>query len=189
MRTPPRLALAVLTLLLAVSPGCVLSLAPVWDEASLVSNVPLAGTWTDGEGEIRWTVTAEEGSWSVTNGDESGRTAEFRARVFRVGKERFLDLEPKALPGTLNPFYADHWIAAHTVAHLRKLDDASMELAVLDEAWLKGLVKKSPKAIALQIVGGDVVFTATPAELRRFFAKHVSTTGAYRAPLRLRRVD
>jgi hypothetical protein len=64
-----------------------------------------------------------------------------------------------------------------------------LELAVLDENWLRRHLAATPGALAHTEIGGRLVLTASTKELQRFLAANRASPGAYGAPLVLRRAS
>jgi hypothetical protein len=181
-----KLSLVLLSLVFA---GCVLSLQPLYTQSEVGFDPALVGTWKPADASVTWKCTrARDGGYRVVYTDEKGRRGEFAARLVTVQGKRFLDLFPLPPPASLSPFYTDHWIAGHTVAGVLEIGK-TLELAVLDEEWLKKLLAQHPQAIHHEIVGGDVVLTASTQDLQRFLLAHLETAGAFRRALSLRRAS
>jgi hypothetical protein len=81
----------------AASAGCfVSSLHPVYDDASIVFDESLLGTWENREGELSVVVSAGEWrSYHVAFTDRFG-TTELIGRLTRVGRVRLVNLLPAA---------------------------------------------------------------------------------------------
>ena len=181
--TLARLGSLALCLLLS---SCILSLTPAYQTKDLVSEPALVGTWKPADEPESWTCAAgPDRGYRVTHTDEKGRTGAYAAHLFTLQGHRFLDLVPAPLPESANALYADHWIPGHTIARVLALRDDRLELAVLDEDWLKRLLAADPRAIRHEIVAGDVLLTARTKDLQRFLLDHLATPGAFRATLAL----
>jgi hypothetical protein len=168
--------------------GCLLSLQPIYADRDLVFEPALLGSWSPADAAETWRCTRDErGGYRLRYTDEQGRRAEFSAHLLAVQGRRFLDLAPIALPRSMNALYTDHWIGAHSFAHVVGIEGGVLRLAVLDEDWLKKFLAENPDAIGHATVGGEVVLTASPAETQRFLLAHLDTPGAFRSTLELRR--
>jgi hypothetical protein len=79
-----------------LSAGCLVgSLHPVYDDASIVFDEALVGSWTNKESEV--TVVVERGEWRsyhVAYTDRFG-TTKFTGHLARVGPARFLNIRPE----------------------------------------------------------------------------------------------
>jgi len=169
--------------------GCVLSLQPLYGDRDLVFEPALLGTWKPADDPVSWQCTQSgERAYRIVYTDEKGRRGEFSAHLMAIDGKRFLDLFPLPPPEPLNSFYTDHWIAGHTFARVVTVGK-TLELAVLDQEWLKRFLREAPRAIRHEVVGDDIVLTAPTKELQRFLLAHLDTAGAFRPTLSLRRAS
>ena len=148
------------------------------------------------------------GRWQVENGDdilqfEKSATGEYRMLVFkqssleedpdaapqerytvqalRLGRFVFLDLTDPSTSGDLLK------IPVHIFLRV-ELNGDEFELAALDDRWLKSQLEQKRLEIAHQLVDGQVILTAPPAELREFLQRNAWDDAAFPPDTRYRRM-
>jgi hypothetical protein len=85
-----------------------------------------------------------------------------------------------------------HVIPPHYLLKATQLSSTSLQLAQLDNDWLKQFLADNPTAIAHHLVGDKpedlrVVLTADTAALREFIVAHITTEGAWKDSFDLQR--
>jgi len=169
--------------------GCVLSLDPLYSDADLAFDPALLGIWKPADANEAWECRKDDhGGYRVLYTDEQGRRGEFSAHLLAVQGERFLDLFPAPPPATLNSFYTDHWVAGHTFARVLGIG-AELKLAVLDEEWLAERLARHPRELSHRTANGQLLITATAADLQHFLIANLGAAGAFRAAPALRRAS
>lgn len=185
---PTFAALAAFGLLLA---GCVVtSVYPYYTAKDAVFEPALVGTWRGTEPDAKpdefWQFEKlENQAYKLTMADGEKRK-EYDTHLFKLGGHLFLDCFPRERPeDSLPPHYL---LRVGSVAPV-------LAITALDYDWLKQLLEKNPKAVRHLIVpkklgesgDGDLVLTASTAELQKFILKHVNNTNAFGELARLKR--
>ncbi len=161
--------------------GCepTLSLHPLFD-ASPDSAPALEGTWVEDDGGLTLTLRlASDNSYEFITVDEEQKEHRLRAQVGRLGRHMFLDASPseRNIEGLQLP--------AHAFFRVRLAGD-SLELAYLDDDWLRGMLREKKLAIAHEIVGTGIVLTAPSRDLQALALKYAADPNAF-SPARYRR--
>lgn len=168
--------------------GCVFSFTPLYEENDSTFDPALIGTWRPADSSETWSSARYDAhSYRVVTIDEKGRKGEFSGHLVVLDGKQFLDLYPRPQAATVNSYYADHWIAAHTIVRLLSTKP-DVEFAILDQDWLSGYLAEHPAALPHAVVRGDLVLTANTKELRQFLAANLETPGVFRPLSVLRRV-
>ena len=165
---------AVLGVLLAVVPGCIPTLHPLYEGSDLVYRPELVGLWA-GKGSS-WAFSREGGlpaggpgpmTYVLAYSDRDGTSGRFRAHLVELGGHLFLDLHPADLEAPRPGLWKHHFVKVHTFYRVDELGDR-LELRSLDGEWLEGVLRKTPGRVAHARVDGRLVLTAPTGELRRF---------------------
>lgn len=183
MNTPKPLVLIPIAALLLLA-GCVVtSVYPYFTAKDLISNEALVGKWAEADesnvAENHWVFSRTNGLAYTLTVRDGPQATEFKAHLFELKGRRYIDAEPIRRE--------DHFIPAHYVLQVKRLDDSRLELCALDYKWLTSLLEKKPKALAHHWVdreagtnsGGQLVLTAETAALQAFIAKHAGDTNAF----------
>ena len=176
MKKPILLALGAVALFCA----CVPSVNPFYTEKNIVTDSRLPGVWQQtGDKDVpevwKFEATATN-AYRLTVSDEKGKTGEFRATLFKLGAEHFLDLMPTDCEYATNQagLVAAAMIPGHLLVRVSQLEP-SLHLALCDANWLKKFLQKNPAAIAHRDDKDSVVLTAETRELQKFVLKHLGT--------------
>lgn len=171
--------------------SCVASLLPLFEDAYLVSEPGLLGTWKAADAADTWTFEKADGmeylliqrqaeydlekvpSRETTSQKVPGDTVRFRARLGRLGAGLFLDLVPadQGHPEIRNDLYNAHMIPGHTLARVW-LEKDSLRIVFLDQDWLAKAIKDGRMAPAHVETKDWLVLTAPTAELQTFILKY-----------------
>ncbi len=198
-------------LLTALTSGCVVpSLHPIYTSEDAIFEEKLLGEWQEDkpdsnkESKTRWQFskavekpkgkagaahdTPEKPSYRLLISDDD-KQAEFLAHLAKIQDTLFLDVQP-ADPELkkVSERQLGLLIPAHTFFWVESIDP-QLQIRILDPGWLKKLLKKSPEAIAHQVVDDRIILTAPTPELQKFFLQHTKTKGAYKDPGKFKRVN
>ncbi len=164
--------------------GCVpTGVHPFYREADVVQDPALLGVWKDKpDGKERWSFTPGEGKSYALEIQSDNQRAVFVAHLFKLGKERFLDLYPakSALEEKLekNP-YSLALIPGH--AFFRVLaTDPTLRMSSMGLDWLGKQLKQHPNAIEHVMLPEDrVVFTGGTEAMQAFIKQHLNDAEAW----------
>lgn len=164
--------------------ACVPSLYPLYTERDLVFEPSLVGTWVvedDGHQTI-WTLSKSGEGYEMVDVEEEEDPARFVVRMVKLGGHTFLDLYP-AQQELNNGLYKLHMIRAHTFMKVTLAGD-SLGVTMLDQDWLmKALKAKEPELAHQKLADGDLLMTATTAELQEFILKSCADPAAFGDPV------
>jgi hypothetical protein len=186
---------AVATTALAFLASCVTySIHPLFDRANSVFEPGLIGTWIDPTtNDKRATLKLEKGernSYKATLFDISNDPATdalFEASLVKLNGRLFFDaLNTKNL---VNGVEANVGIAipAHLIGRL-SLDGDTFHYDPLDDEWLKKGLNSGKITLAHELVDGDIVLTASTADLQKFVSAHANDDEAFPPSSPLHRV-
>ena len=172
----------------AVLAGCVVtSVSPFCTEKDLAFEPGLVGTWLkqvkDSQPEVWKFEKSGELAYRFTLIEERKATV-MEAHAFRLQGQLFIDV--------FSVEQDIHVIPPHYLLKVTQLTSTSLQLAQLDNDWLKQLLADNPTAIAHHLVGEEpedlrVVLTADTAELQEFIIGHMTTEGAWKDSFDLQR--
>ncbi len=167
--------------------GCVRSLHPLYTDADLVFERSLLGTWAEEQNIMDSWIFQKEGEnfYSLIH-IEKNSPAKFEAHLVRLGKFLFLDIFPDQ-PDTKNEFYKLHLIPAHTFSRVWIERDV-IRLAMLDNDWLRDMIKQNSVSIAHERVEDGVILTAPTEELQKFVVAYANDSLAFPKPTELHRL-
>ena len=168
--------------------GCVVtSVSPFYTEKDLVFEPGLVGNWlkqvNDSTPEV-WKFEKSGKAYRFTLIEERKATV-MEAHAFKLQGQLFLDVF--SLEQDI------HVIPPHYLLKVTELTTTSLQVAELDNGWLKKLLADNPQAIAHHLVGGDksedlrVVLTADTAALQEFILAHMETDEAWKNSFDLNR--
>jgi hypothetical protein len=150
-----------------LSSGClVLSLQPAYDDASVVFDPALVGTWMNAEDET--SATIERGEWRSYKIAYTDRfsTRHFHGNLTKTGALAWLDLtEPRGTDD--GPFL----LPVHAVFRVSVAGDV-LSVASLDYGWFTRAIDKKTtgRLIATFDDRRNVVISSSTADLRRWLA-------------------
>jgi hypothetical protein len=174
-----RMQTSCLMLIAVLLAGCwQKSVHPFYTASDVIAEPKLAGKWTedkDSEDKMVWTFTpAGEKRFNVTaqNKDEK---YEFEGHVFRLGNDRFLDLEGKARGVSTIP--------AHHLFRIVELGN-ELKLRGLNTDWVEKFLKTNSNALAHIRVSDpehrddrnkdELVITADTKALQKLVREHMN---------------
>jgi hypothetical protein len=164
--------------------GCVpTGVHPFYRETDVIQDPALLGVWKDKpDGKERWTFTPGEGNGYALEIQSDDQRAVLVAHLFKLGKERFLDLYPAklALEEKLekNP-YSLALIPGHVFFRVLATGP-TLRMSSMGLEWLGKELKQHPKAIEHVIMPEDrVVFTAGTEAMQAFIKQHLNDAEAW----------
>jgi len=175
--------------------GCVPSWNPFYTEKDLVFDPALVGAWRPAEAKETskedWAFTkAGDKQYQLAQTDEEDRKAVFEAHLFQLNAQRFVDLYLTKVEGDdlkVNAWASLSLVPAHLLLRVEQIEPA-LKLAVMNPDWMQKFLKKTPGAIAHQVVGdGNVVLTADTGELQKFIAAHLNDPDFFGGPMEMKR--
>jgi hypothetical protein len=168
--------------------GCVVtSVSPFYTEKNVVFEPGLVGDWLkqvkDSQPEVWKFEKRGELAYRFTLIEEHKATV-MEAHAFRLKGQIFIDVF--SLEEDI------HVIPPHYLLKVTELTSSSLQLAQLDNNWLKQFLVDNPTAIAHHLVGEKpedlrVVLTANTAALQEFVIEHMTTEGAWKDSFDLQR--
>jgi hypothetical protein len=176
----PFRAAAVLAAALASSGCLVLALQPVYDDASVVFDAALVGTWVNPEDETSATIErAEWRSYKVAYTDRFA-TRTFHGNLTRIGVATYLDLtEPRGHDD--GPFL----LPVHGVFRVDVSGD-TLSVSPLDYRWFtRAIEQKTIDRLSATLDDRrNVVISSSTADLRKWLtigrAEAIATATSYR---------
>ncbi len=179
------LRLATLGLVACLSSGClVISLQPVYDDASLIMDETLTGTWQSAEQGA--TVVVERGEWKAYRVSYTARTTSYAlvGYLTRIGDLSVFDLTPEhgVEAGPL-------LIPAHGICRIQR-DGDTLSISPLDYDWFtaaRGGKKLAGLDYALDGRQNLLITTKTEA-LRAWLLAHAKSAEMFREPTTFTRV-
>lgn len=186
-------AIAAVAALVLLASCLTFSLHPLYDDKDSVFEPNLIGTWRDTAKKQNPSTFVFEKSgadgYTVTfndTGDTPPGGGVFEVHLVTLHGRLFFDaVQTKVL---LNGQQADVGVVipSHLLGRIY-LDGDTLHYDSLDDDWLKKGFQSGKITLAHELVGDDVVLTASTADLRRFLADHANDEAAF-APNTLQRV-
>ncbi|MCA9110247.1 MAG: hypothetical protein KDA52_09885 [Planctomycetaceae bacterium] len=199
-----RLFTALLAIVTFVLAGCVPSLHGIVDDDSSVMDGRLEGVWqrtfphaTNAKPHEQWKFTPrnDEQAYRLDYTEASGDTGEFIARLTKIGDHHYLDFFPvkphkldEINAEDLSGFYRHHLLPVHTFIRIEQWEP-TLKLAFFDLRRMDEYLKEDPGAVAHERtdVNGDLLLTASTAELRKFIARVDGEQELFTVPIILER--
>jgi hypothetical protein len=173
--------------------ACVPSVNPFYTQRDLSFDSRLLGTWMDKskpDQRETWQFEQEpdQQSYKLTFTEKEGKRGRFKARLFKLKDELFLDLVPAECE--FAPDQADlvGWavIPGHLIVRVPQLAP-ELKLAFPDYEWLSKHLEKNPGALAHRREENHLTLTASTPELQRFVLKHLREGELFQEPQTLAR--
>jgi len=164
--------------LIAALAGCIPSVHPFYNEKDVVFDKQLLGEWTAKEEDSdpkSWKFETDENkAYKLTLTEKTGKQGEFKARLFKLKDNYFLDMVPTECHFDTNQadIVGSFLIAGHLVLRVPELGP-NLKLAFCDFDWLQKLLETNPKALAHYKEDDRLVLTADTPELQAFVLKHM----------------
>jgi hypothetical protein len=168
--------------------GCVPSLHPLYTEKDRTTESDLLGTWSQADSKHTWEFESGSDESYILTYTEKGVAAKFQANLVQLGEHLFLDLYPAEEADVKNDLMKLHLVPAHTFARLSIKED-TVELAMMDNDWLRGKLTRKELVIPHQALIDGVVLTASTKELQAFVTKIAVDPEAFAKPSILKRSE
>lgn len=170
-------------LLTIIITGCVPSLNPIFTYKDLIFDPALLGTWGTDDPHEKWVFEKSgEKSYKLKQTDGEGLSAEFDARLVRLGDYKFLDLIVTNIDERhfkMNGFAVFSMIPAHLILKIQELGP-KLKLSVMDPSWLREKLEKNPKLLEHRKLGDDrYAITASTKDLQKFVVEHAAGEGLF----------
>lgn len=175
------IAFAIAALLVS---ACIPSVNPFYTGKDVVFDPRLVGEWQEkgntNNPEI-WKFEQSTNNMLKLTVVEQGKTGEFAAQLFRLGREQFLDLIPTDCNYATNQadLVAFSMFPGHLLVHVPQVEP-ELNLAFFDFDWLEKYLKQNPKALAHHREDDRIVLTAETRDLQKFVLKHLGTNELFK---------
>jgi hypothetical protein len=170
-------------LLCVIIAGCVPSLNPIYTDKDLIFDPALVGTWGSDDAREKW-VFEKSGSTSykLKQTDAEGMTAEFDARLVRLGDYKFLDLIVTNIDEKyfrMNGLAVFSMIPGHLVLKLHEIGP-KLKLSVMNVDWVNEFLMKNPKSLDhVRLADERYAITASTKEFQKFVLQHAAGEGLF----------
>jgi len=155
--------------------ACVPSINPFYLEKDVIMDKQIEGEWINEENET-WKFEADKDNTAytlkITQND--GKTGELKAKLFKLGKECFIDLLPNNCEFATNQ--ADIINASVFPGHLLMRVSQfgpQLKIATMDYDWLSKTLEKTPSALPNHVEEKRIILTASTKQLQKFTLKHL----------------
>jgi len=176
MKTRNLIAIGAAAVLLA---ACIPSVNPFYEEKDVVFDAHLIGEWQDKETTNNPEIWAFEQSTNKSYDltvTEDGKTGKFRAYLFKLKQEQFLDLIPTDCDYASNQatLVAAAMVPGHLLMRIGQIEP-ELKIATCDYDWLAKYVQTNSSAIAHHTESQSMVLMAETADLQKFVLNHLGT--------------
>ncbi|MEO7673074.1 MAG: hypothetical protein ABIU09_03230 [Pyrinomonadaceae bacterium] len=169
--------------------SCVPSLNPIYTEQDVVFDATLLGPWTDQESSETWDFTSDgDKAYKLVYTDDDGKKGEFKAHLFKIADETYLDLEPVKAAAPQNDFHKGHIITVHTFVRIAR-EAKGFRVFYLEPKWLKEFLEKDPSAVTHVMFQGEILLTDSTRNLQKFIAAQASRKGAFSDSISVKRKE
>lgn len=159
--------------------ACIPSLKPFYTEKDVVFEAGLLGEWRANdakEDQEVWKFEKTDGkAYQLTTVEKDGRQGSFKAHLFKLKQEYFLDLIPVKIDYATNQASLAA-CAMHPGHLLFRVPQIAPELkiAATDYVWLGKFLKANPKSLAHHGEEDDgILLTADTKSLQGFVLQHL----------------
>jgi hypothetical protein len=167
----------------------VVSLSPFYSKTDLQTDLRLAGTWTDPEGDVSFTFEAgKEGEYTLIIKERAGgqeTSGEFETHLLRLGGSWFIDFFPKNNSGE-DEFHRVHFFRGHSIARV-ELGQDSMQMAFLSANWLRAQIDEKSIDTPYVTAEGSLLLTGTTEEVQELANLYANDEKAFAEPIGLER--
>jgi hypothetical protein len=168
----------------ALLAACIPSVNPFYTEKDVVLDPNLLGEWQEKDNannpEIWKFEQSTNNAFDLTVTEE-GKTGKFRAHLFKLKQERFLDLIPTECNFATNQAYLVGFsvFPGHLLMRVGQTDP-ELQIAVCDYDWLGKFLQKNPKALGHHMEDENMVLTADTRDLQKFVMNHLGTNQLFK---------
>jgi hypothetical protein len=167
--------------------SCIPSVNPFYTDSDLVFDSRLLGDWQEKDSKEEpqlWKFEkADDKACTLTVTEKENKQGKFKAHLFKLKQEYFLDLIPADCNYATNQadLVAFSMFPGHLLVRVSQLEP-ELKLAFFDFDWLKKYLEKNPKALAHHKENDSIVLTAGTRELQRFVLKHLGEGELFAKP-------
>ena len=178
--------------LIAALAGCIPSVHPFYTEKDVAYDQRLVGEWAakdeSSDPQVWKFEPNEQKAYKLTVTEKAGKQGEFKAHLFKLKENYFLDILPTECHFDTNQADITTYslIAGHLVLRVSQLEP-DLKLAFFDFDWLQKHLEKNPKALAHHKEEDRFVLTADTLELQAFMLKHLGDDELFQKPAELTR--
>lgn len=167
-------------LCLSIFGGCIpLSISSLdSDPSELVSEPALEGIWSEDDEETWELRKGDDQTYLLTGTDENGATAEFRAGLVELGDALIMQVSASEDAVNVDEDIRLHLAFLHSF-YLIKLDTATLQIATMNQDYLREVLKDDPSLVTHTISGSDILLTASTANLKKFMTYAVAHDGFF----------
>ncbi|HUJ31376.1 MAG TPA: hypothetical protein VLY23_08860 [Candidatus Acidoferrum sp.] len=175
----------ILVLLLLEACGPILSIHPFYEDKDVVFDPALLGTWVDPTDADSAPLVFERGKGDsykaiMRSDDNSDVDAVFEVHLLKLGGRVFLDAVQ--MKNRIAGKEVDIGLAvpAHILGQV-SIEGNVLHLSLLDQEWVEKELKAGKISIPHEEADGDVVLTASTADLQKFVLDHANDENAFSA--------
>jgi len=166
--------------------GCIPSVNPFYSDKDIVFDARLLGEWQEkgsDQPEVWNFEKADETAYKLRTTDKTGKQGQFKAHLFKLKEEFFLDLVPTDCDYATNQaeLVAFAMFPGHLLMRVPQLGP-ELQLAGCDYDWLQKHLEANPKALAHHKEGDRLLLTADTRALQRFVLKHLGSEELFEKP-------
>ena len=155
----PQLFLALAGTLLCTGCSDLVALHPFLTDKDVVQDTRITGVWAE-EGTL-YIVRPDGNGYSIVQSEKSSSTVyKLKAKMFKVGEARILDLTPE----DEDPFQ----VGVHTPLRVW-MEGATLRMAFLDSKWI---AEQAKAHLAVQAVGDRQLITSSGEEFKAFLVTY-----------------
>lgn len=159
--------------------GCVVSSAPVVDEANATFEPGLLGSWEEVDGGDRAVLSRGDGASYVIEITTDGATGRFIGRLGELGGHRVLDVAPAPPEGVLPEPYATLLVRGHILYAIELEGDDELRIAFLEPDVLGASLADGRVELAHDTTSDQLVLHGTTRELRDALGAYLREPGAF----------
>ncbi len=164
--------------------ACIPSVNPFYTDKDVVSDPHLLGEWQDQSqtnNPETWVFEQSTNNAFDLTVTEEGKTGEFRATLFKLKQERFLDLVPTDCNYATNQaaLVGVAMFPGHLLVHVAQVEPG-LKLAFCDLDWVEKYLQTNSTAIAHHTEQGEIILTADTRDLQKFVLKHLGTNELFK---------
>jgi hypothetical protein len=176
------MAIGAVVILLA---ACIPSVNPFYQEKDVVFDSHLVGEWQEKDNtnnpDIWKFERSTNNAYDLTVTEEGGKIGKFRAHLFKLKQEQFLDLIPTDVDYATNQAFLVEvsMFPGHLLMRVGQTDP-ELKLAVGDYDWFEKYLQKNPKALSHHTEYERIVLTAETRDLQKFVLNHLGTNELFK---------
>ena len=165
--------------------ACIPSVNPFFQDKDVVFDPHLVGEWQEkdkaNDSEIWKFEQSTNNAYDLTVTEEGGKTGKFRAHLFKLKQERFLDLLPTDVDFATNEAFlvGISMFPGHLLMRVGQTEP-ELKIAFGDYDWFEKYLQKNPKALTHHTEYDRIVLTADTRDLQKFVMAHLGTNELFK---------